>query len=87
MKPVLPGWLFTELGTAAFTFLGHTTITYHNPERIHTYQPGIRQVRIVLNLPDDSKVTIESDVIGPPYAEMVRAGKVDSIDVHMEENL
>ena len=87
LRPILPGWLFTEAGTLSFTFLGHTTITYHNPKRMDTYQPRMRQARIVLNLPDDRKVTIHNDVIGPPYAVMIRARKVDSIDVYLKENL
>ncbi|MGW8226906.1 MAG: cellobiose phosphorylase, partial [Anaerolineales bacterium] len=85
-KPVLPGWLFTESGTVSFTFLGQTTITYHNPERIDTYQPGMGQHQVVLHMADEQKVTIEKDVIAPPYAKMVRAGQVRSIDIFLGED-
>jgi hypothetical protein len=86
LKPVLPGWLFTESGKLSFTFLGQTTITYHNPKRIDTYKPGIGQYKVVLNLEDDQQVTLQKDVIGPPYAKMVREGQVRFIDVFLREN-
>jgi hypothetical protein len=87
LKPVLPGWLFTESGTVTFTFLGHTAVTYHNPSRIDTYQPGVDSYQIVLYLEDDQKVTLQKGVIGSPYAEMVRTGQVKFIDVFLKENL
>ena len=87
LKPVLPGWLFTESGTVTFTFLGHTAVTYHNPGRLNTYQPGVDSYQIVLYLEDDQKVTLQKGVIGSPYAEMVRAGQVKFIDVFLKENL
>ncbi|HSF83911.1 MAG TPA: hypothetical protein VLA49_21965 [Anaerolineales bacterium] len=86
LKPILPGWLFTESGIITFTFLGHTEVTYHNPERIDTYKPGMEQYQIMLNLEADKKVTLQKDVIDPPYAEMVREGQVRSIDVFLKEN-
>jgi hypothetical protein len=86
LKPVLPGWLFTQSGTISCTFLGKTTIRYHNPERIDTYKPGLGQYQIVLHLTDDQEVTLQKDVIGPPYAEMVRAGQVRFIDVFLRED-
>ena len=87
LKPVLPGWLFTESGTITFTFLGHTAVTYHNPELLDTYKPGMGVYQIVLNLEDDRKVTIQKDIIGSPYAMMVREGRVRFIDIYLKENL
>jgi hypothetical protein len=87
LKPVLPGWLFTETGTLTFTFLGHTTVTYHNPERLDTYLPGIGSYQVVLYLEDDQQVTLENGVVSAPYAEMVRNGQVSSMDIYLKENL
>jgi hypothetical protein len=87
LKPVLPGWFFTESGNVTFTFLGHTTVIYHNPEHLDTYKPGMEIHQIVLNLEDDRKITIQKDVIGSPYATMVREGQVKFIDVYLRENL
>jgi hypothetical protein len=87
LKPVLPGWLFTESGTITFTFLGHTAVTYHNPGRLDTYQPGMNSYQIVLSLEDGQKVTLHKDVIGSPYAKMVREGQVKFMDVFLREDL
>jgi hypothetical protein len=40
----------------------------------------------VLHLEDDQKITIQKDVIGPPYAKMVRAGQVKYIDIFLGED-
>jgi hypothetical protein len=87
LKPILPGWLFTESGILSFTFLGHTTITYHNPERLDTYLPVIEPYQVVLYLEDDQQVTLEKGVVSAPYAEMVRNGQVSSMDIFLKENL
>lgn len=86
LKPVLPGWMFTESGTLSFKFLGQTTITYHNPERIDTYKPGVGQQQVVLHLVDDQKITLGKGDIGPPYAKMLRESQVKFIEVFLGED-
>jgi hypothetical protein len=87
LKPILPGWLFNETGILTFTFLGDTTVTYHNPARLDTYRPGMEAYQITLNLRNDQIVTLQSEIIDSPYAEMVRSGQVRRIDVFLRENL
>ncbi|MFC1922576.1 cellobiose phosphorylase [Chloroflexota bacterium] len=87
LNPILPGWMFTDSGTITFTFLGHTRVTYYNPGRQDTYKPGIRQYQIILTLEDDNNFTIQNNVIGSPYAKMVRSGQVKFIEVFLGENL
>ncbi len=37
LRPILPGWLFTEEGALSFQFLGNCMVTYHNPGRLDTF--------------------------------------------------
>ncbi|MCG3176530.1 MAG: hypothetical protein MOGMAGMI_01488 [Candidatus Omnitrophica bacterium] len=63
----------------AFLFLGSTLVTYVNPKRRDTYGPkGVRVVSTHFKY-EGRDVRIEGGVIGSPYAEAVRAGKVQSI--------
>ena len=80
-RPALPGWLFDERGKIIFKFLGNCTVTYHNPQRLDTFKHGIRSDKIVLYIKGGQVVELAGDVIGQPYAEMVRAGRVNKIDV------
>lgn len=82
LKPALPGWLFREDGTLTFRFLGHCAVTYHNPERRDTFAEEMDIRRCVLHLADGATVEIAGAVIGPPYAEQVRGGKISRIDVY-----
>jgi hypothetical protein len=82
-KPVLPGWLFTEEGTISFKFLGHCTVTYHNPKRQPTYKDGLKLKRIELHMEEGRTIEFKEGVIYSPYAVMVRNGEVDRIDVHI----
>ncbi|MBN1259376.1 MAG: cellobiose phosphorylase [Anaerolineae bacterium] len=78
LQPALPGWLFRDDGALTFTFLGQCSITYHNPARKDTFDPEVQIVRLQLEL-DGQEITLESDVIDAPYAEMVRAGRIKRI--------
>jgi hypothetical protein len=84
LEPVLPGWLFTDSGTLGFNFLGDTHITYHNPDRLDTFNLKTVINKIVLNLSNGNEIKISDEVIPPPYAEMVRNGQVNSMDVYLE---
>lgn len=63
----------------AFLFLGSTVVTYVNPKRHDTYGPKAARVQAVHFKYEGHDVRIEGGVIGSPYAEAVRAGKVQSI--------
>jgi hypothetical protein len=83
-KPALPGWLFDEAGTITATFLGRCTVTYHDPHKRDTFAADVRSHTIVLHLSDGEPVEIAGHVIGPPYAERIRAGQISRIDVYFE---
>ncbi len=83
LEPALPGWLFTAEGTVRFTFLGQTTITYHNPSRQDTVGSGPRPARYRLRLADGQTVSLAGPVVGPPYAALIRSGEVGIIDVDL----
>ena len=80
-RPAIPKWMFTTDGKLSFKFLGHTHVTFYNPEGKDTYSAGFETRRIRLLLEDDSEVKFESDFIPAPYAEMVRNGKVPYIEI------
>jgi hypothetical protein len=81
-KPALPGWLFDETGTVTFTLLGHTEITYHNPDKADIFRNGEPRVaRVILHTRDHQQIELSHGSIGAPYAEMVRAGQVKAMDV------
>jgi hypothetical protein len=82
LRPRLPGWLFTEDGEITFRFLGSTHVTYHNPARLDTFGGAVKPQRIVLRTDTKHGVDLPGDVVGPPYAAMVRDGQIASIDVY-----
>ncbi len=78
-QPTLPGWLFSMERTLTFTFLGHCAVTYHNLERLDT--PGLHVRKIILHLRAGQTVELAGEVIGAPYAALVRAGEIPAIQV------
>ncbi len=83
-KPALPGWLFTDQGTITFRFLGQCTVTYHNPNRVDTFNGETHIRRIVLTDRAGEQAEIAGDVIGAPWATKIRSGEVARIDLHLE---
>ncbi len=83
-KPVLPGWLFTDEGTVSFKFLGHCTVTYHNPRRVDTFAGEVHVTTIVLHSHHGERFDLAGDVIGASLAERVRAGDMAHIDLYLE---
>ncbi len=80
-RPTLPDWLFREDGTLAFTFLGRCAVTYRKQHPI----TGKAQVTAVtLHLADGSQFSLRGDVIGAPYAAMVRNGEILRIEMCLE---
>ena len=80
LKPVLPGWLFTENGTVSFKFLSDVLVTYHNPDRLDSWTLESKSIKVVY------KDGISSEFPGGPLsegvAESVRGLSVSSIDVY-----
>lgn len=82
LQPVLPGWLFDDAGTVAFTFLGRCEVTYANPARADTFGPQATVPQHMrLEFTDGHTVDIPGPVAAAPYAEQVRAGQVRAIRV------
>jgi hypothetical protein len=79
LHPALPGWLFTETGEVSFCFLGSCTVTYHNPERKNTHL--LQPIRMLFPTPDGKMIDIAEPVLGSPYAEWVRSGKITKLDI------
>jgi hypothetical protein len=83
LRPVLPGWLFDARDQVRFTFLGETPVVYHNPGRKDTFgDDGVAPYRITLETSDGETVELNQGSVRPPYAALVRAGQIDSMDVH-----
>ncbi|MEZ4770277.1 MAG: hypothetical protein R2844_17850 [Caldilineales bacterium] len=82
LRPALPSWLFDERDQVRFTFLGRIPVTYHNPARHDTWRRSPAGAR--LTLVSGETVRLPGAVIGPPYAEMVRAGEVDAIELYFD---
>jgi hypothetical protein len=81
LKPTLPGWLFTESGQVSFRFLGCCTVTYHNPRRLDTYQPGVSIQKIIIHPANAQPLEILSDTLPAPYARQVREGQIPALDL------
>ena len=81
-RPALPAWLFAEDDTISFRFLGQCTVIYHNPERQDTFTEGAQIRRIELHTAGKDLIEIEGDIIGAPYARMVRDGQVGRIEAY-----
>jgi hypothetical protein len=65
----------------SFKFLGNCTVTYHNLERLDTFKPGMQARKITLRTRDGRSIEFASDVIGAPYAAMVRDGQIHTIHI------
>jgi hypothetical protein len=84
-KPTLPGWLFDRDGKLAFTFLGQVRVTYHNHDRRDLFpKNGVSARRAILTLADQRQIEFPEGIIGEPYAQMVRASQISSIDVYFQ---
>lgn len=83
-KPILPGWLFTTEGTLSFKFLGHCTVTYHNPSRHDTFDDEVHICRSILHTAANEPLEIANGTIGAGWAEKVRGGEVTHIELYLE---
>jgi hypothetical protein len=82
LKPILPGWLFTEDNTLSCRCLGGTTLIYHNPQRRDTFDQGSVIHSITLQPLDGEALELAGEVISSPYAQMVRDGLIRQIEVN-----
>ena len=84
LQPILPDWLFDENGKVEFSFLGRTLVTYHNPKRKNTFGiDGVSTKKYIL-YGKDGAVTVNNVRIEAPYAQMVRAGEINRIEVYLD---
>jgi hypothetical protein len=84
-KPILPGWLFDKAGNITFTFLGSTKVVYENPQRRDTFiqnDQAFHPTKLLLK--DGRTIMFPDGVIGAPYAEMIREGDGERIDIYIE---
>ncbi len=83
-KPILPSWLFDDNNSIIFTFLGNCEVTYNNPSKLDTFddKSKIRQIKLYSN--NENLVEIDGSIINPPYASMIREGKIERISVFFE---
>ena len=81
-RPALPGWLFGEDGTLAFTFLGQCEVTYRKPSG--SGDP-VAVTAATLHLPAGQQIGLPGGVIGAPYAAMVRSGEIKQIEMTLSE--
>jgi hypothetical protein len=96
-KPVIPGWLFVEASKAkeeegqlpqnTFTFnlLGSILTIYHNETKKDTFGANSAVIeKIELFKESQLLATFNGKVIPSPYAEQVRSGNVDKIEIYLK---
>jgi len=77
--PILPGWLFTDDGTASFTFLGSVLVTYVNPTKTDTWKMSPTSATITGI--DGHTELVPGGVLGSVQAARVRNLEIKSITV------
>jgi hypothetical protein len=84
-SPKLAGWLFNKNGTYGFNFLSKTSIVYHNAKRKNAFgKDGAKIKRMLFNDKDGRHLEISSDIIPAPYAEQIRSGLINQINIYFE---
>ena len=84
LNPVLPRWLFTVQNTFSFCLLGKTTVVYHNPKRLDTFGGrAVRPAAIELKKKGRNDIKFTGGCVPSPFAERVRQGHYDRIDVNL----
>jgi len=82
-NPVVPSWLFTENKTFTFQFLSEITFTYRYISDVcDTWKSNVKIDEVKLLFPNETIIPVEkNNLIGSPYAELIRAREVSNIDV------
>lgn len=85
-SPVLPAWLFTKKDkTYSFNFLSKIWVVYHNLKMKDTFgKNAVRPKKIIFNDKDGNLVEIPSDTIPSPYAQQIRSGQIQRINIYLE---
>ena len=81
LKPVIADWLFTDEGTASFTFLGRTALTYHSAAGKSTWAMD-GPTSIVCKTTDGKEHKVAGGVIPEDLARKTRELQMESIDVY-----
>ena len=72
-------------GNYMFLLMGRMLVVYHNPARRNTF--GERAVKVtgmqLTPSSGESPVRIDGDFVGAPYAEDIRNGKIERLDVYL----
>ncbi len=85
LAPALPSWLFDDDGTVTCTFLGTTTIVYHNPARRDTFGANaVQPQRFVLELTDGQQIEVKGAWLDEPYSTRVRSGEAATVHVYLQ---
>jgi len=70
--------------TFSFCIFAKTLCVYHNPKRLSTFgENAASPVRFVLHKKGYEPVTIVSDVVPSPYAQRIRGGFYERIDIEL----
>ena len=80
LTPILPSWLFTDVGTVTFTFLGSVRVTYHNPQKSNTWQ--ITPKTATVTGIDGFQQVFANGIVEGGAADNVRSGRVAAIDIY-----
>ena len=76
--------LFGGRGRFSFRLLGATRVTYHNPLRRATFGPGgVAPGPIRLTTRSRQQAEFRNGVIPAPYAEMLRRGLIETLEVDL----
>jgi len=81
LQPALPGWMFDAEGRFTFRFLGSCKVILHNPSQQDTFGEGqdIKKIELCFG---DTNIRINGDKIGSPFAEKIRDGEINLIQLH-----
>jgi len=81
LQPALPGWMFDGEGKFAFRFLGSCKVILHNPSKQDTFGEGqdIKKIELCFG---DTNIRINSAHIGSPFAEKIRNGEINLIQLY-----
>jgi hypothetical protein len=80
VHPILPGWLFKEDGSFIFKMLGCCDVTLHNPMKKDTF--NLEPQSLQLQTANGKKINLQGSELPPPYAGMMREGKIKTMDVN-----
>ena len=89
LKPILPGWLFTEKkterlekNTFSFMFLNKTLVVYHNKKRRNTFGANSAKIKQIQMQPVKGKsVILKTPYISAPFSYQLRQGSISRLDI------